>query len=381
MTMSRIPLQWIRDYYRDATSLFFGLIFPLVMVAGLGNMLTNYDNPDARIDAIKIACYAETGTTAAQTADVFTDALGKADGIEIAPAKSARDAERSVDDKEADVAMIFDGEMNVTVYEGDDSIKNRAAGMIAKGFARESAAYLAAYSSLGASDPNRIAAFEKRLGALADEQGALTADMGHEGREQSMMDFYAVTMVIMICFMGSGIGGASSMFMMRREGLLRRLTVSPRRGGAIFLESVLGGIPGNLAQAAAVMVPATLFLGARYAADPAGNALLFAFFVLLGTTVMAAFMLLGVFMKVNPYLPVMAILWTMLFLSGSFARQMNIPGVSEYLPMNIANRAAFELTMFGRTDPLLTLMAVLAAILAASCLAGSLLMKRKEIAL
>jgi acyl-CoA hydrolase len=45
------------------------------------------------------------------------------------------------------------------------------------------------------------------------------------------------------------------------------------------------------------------------------------------------------------------------------------------------NRAAFDLTLFGQPGQMLTLMAVLAAILAATCVAGSLVLKRKEKAL
>jgi ABC-2 type transport system permease protein len=192
-----------------------------------------------------------------------------------------------------------------------------------------------------------------------------------------MMDFYAVTMVIMICFMGNGIGGASGMYMLKNEKLLRRLSASPKRGETIFLGNLLGCVPGALAQTAAVMLPATLFLGARYASAPADNALLFAFFTLIGMAVSAVSIVLGLVMKVNPYLPVMAVLWTMLFISGSFSKEISIPGVSEYMPMSIMNRAAFELTLFGRPEQVLTVMAALAVILAASCAAGSLLIKKK----
>ncbi|MDR1495672.1 MAG: ABC transporter permease [Clostridiales Family XIII bacterium] len=412
--MLRIALQSIRDYYRDGSALFFGLIFPIVMVAFLGNMLAGLDNPDGSVGTIKIAYHTEQG--AEQAIGAFVGALEETDSIELLPAKSEADAEKSVDGETADVAFIFsaeaasDGSGNITgtpseassdgtgniigntvsvkVYEGGDSIKNRAALMIAKSFARESAAVSAAFATLGAENPQKIAEFADKLPSLMDGQSGrngLVTDAKREGRAQSMMDFYAVTMVIMICFMGSGIGAASGMYLLRRERLLDRLSVSPKRGEAIFLESVLGGIPGSLAQVVAVMIPSTLLLGAHYAATPADNILLFAFFALLGTTVFAAFMLLGLVSKVNPYMPVMCVLWTMLFISGSFNKGIVIPGLTEYLPMNIMNRAAFELTLFGRPGQVLTIMAVLAVILTASCAAGSLLIRRsprrKDIAL
>jgi ABC-2 type transport system permease protein len=401
----RIALQWIRDYYRDGSALFFGLIFPIVMTACLGNLLAGLDNPDDAIYEMKIAYVVEeqaqagadanesvsagaaaevTTVAAGQTAAItaFTDALKDADNLDVTEAASAAAARKGVNADKYGAALVFDKDLNVTVIEGGDSIINRAARMIAEGFARQSSAYFASYKILAQDDPSFIAAFTQ----TAEDAGAGAADYvkdrKYDGRSQSMMDFYAVTMIIMICFMGGGIGGASGIYMARREGLMRRLTASPKTGSAIFLESVIGMVPGNIGQTLMVMIPASLFLGARYAQDVPGNLLLFAFFVLLGTAVTALFMVIGLVLKSNPYVPLMVILWTCLFISGSFQKGLNIPGVSELMPMNIANRAAFDLTLFGRTGGVLTVMAVCAAILAGSCVAGSLaLEKRKEIVL
>jgi ABC-2 type transport system permease protein len=377
--MLSIALQGIKDYYRDGSALFFGLIFPIVMVACLGNMLAGLDNPDAKIDKVRAAYYVKSG--AEQPANIFSDALKETGDVELSREESEDAADKSVIEGRADVAFIFDSDLNVKVYEGEDSIKNRAALMIAKSFARESAASTTAFATLGRTAPQNTAKLTEKLPSLTAGRSDLITDKKHDGRTQTMMDFYAVTMVIMICFMGSGIGGASGMYMLRREKILSRLSASPKRGRTIYLGNVLGCVPGSLAQTAAVMLPSALFLGARYASAPADNLLLFAFFTLLGTTVAAAFMLLGLVMKVNPYLPVMAILWTMLFISGSFSKEISIPGVTEYMPMSIMNRAAFELTIFGRPEQILTVMAALAVILVASCATGSLLIKRRGAAI
>jgi ABC-2 type transport system permease protein len=401
----RIALQWIRDYYRDGSALFFGLIFPIVMTACLGSLLSGLDNPDDTIYEMKIAYVVEapeqagedaneagsadesagaTTVTAdtAQAVAAFTDALDDAGYFDVTEADSAAAARKDIETDKLDAALVFDKDLNVTVIEGGDVTINRAAHMIASGFARRSSAYLASYEVLAQDDPAYIAVFSRTAEDAARSAADYLKDRDFGGRTQSMMDFYAVTMIIMICFMGGGIGGASGIYMSRREGLMRRLTVSPKSGSAIFLESVLGMVPGNIAQTLMVMVPATLFLGAHYAQSMADNLLLFAFFVLLGTAATALFMVIGLVLKSNPYIPLMVILWTALFISGSFQKNLSIPGVSELMPMNIANRAAFDLTMFGRTDGVLTVMAVCAAILAASCVVGSLALdKRKEIAL
>jgi ABC-2 type transport system permease protein len=379
--MLRIALQGIRDYYRDGSALFFGLIFPIVLVASLGNILANMDNPDYSIGEIKIGYYAQADAETVRASGAFVQAIGQMDGVKLREEKSEDAAKKSVSDKDVDVAMVFTGSTDVKVYEGGDNIKNRTVSMIAKGFVRESAAYTAAYEAVAAEDPQKIQELTDRIAARIADRDALTTDRTFDGRTQSMIDFYAVTVIIMICFMGGGIGGASGMYYARREGLLRRLAASPKRSGAIFFENVIVYVPVNIVQTLAIMVPSTLLFGAHYAAAPADNVLLFAFSVLLGTTVGAVCMLIGLFMKSNPYIPFMAVMWTLLFISGSFNKDILIPGVSEYLPMNIMNRAAFDLTLFGRSGPILTLMAVLAVILAASCFVGSLVIRRKEKAL
>jgi ABC-2 type transport system permease protein len=363
--ISRIILQQIRGYYRDGSAMFFGLIFPLVMTVCLGNLLANLDNPDSMVGTMKIAYYSENPAAT----DSFAQILKDTDGIELSTEKSAESAEKKVRDEKADAGMIFAQDMSVKVYEGGDKTKNRTVDAIARGFARESAAYITAYKTTGAPP------------SISTARPDLIADKKYDGRTRSMIDFYAVTMIIMICFMGGGIGGASEMYFARREGLIRRLAISPKRGGAIFMETVIGSIPGNVAQTLAVMIPATLIFGAHYAATAADNLLLFAMFVLLGTTVSAVFSLIGLFLRFNPYLIVMAVLWTLLFISGSFNRGINIPGVSEFMPMSIANNAAFELTLFGRPDQALILMAALAVILAAACAVGSFALRRKEASL
>ena len=46
----------------------------------------------------------------------------------------------------------------------------------------------------------------------------------------------------------------------------------------------------------------------------------------------------------------MPINWIMLYFSGTFNADTSIKGVTEYLPPNIIMEAAFDLTVFGRTE-------------------------------
>jgi ABC-2 type transport system permease protein len=386
--MFELMLYFFRTGFREKSTLFFCLVFPVMMVFILGNMLAELDNPDERIGTIRIVyCLEEEGsfatgeglgsglsqteTTAVQT---FIDLLAEHGGIEVAKGSNPDSAKRAVNIGDADAAMIFGTPLNVEVTEGEDVIKNRAVKLIAQGFAREYAAYRAAALS------NPEAFMKLAMQGIPDFAAQLSEDKDL-GVSRSMIDYYAVTMIVMIIFMGGGIGGATMTFIARQDGSLRRMTASPRGRGRLFIESVFGTLPQSILQAGVVMVLSTLFFGAHYAKTWQGNLFLFGFFILLGIAVSAVFMLVGLFVRVNPYVPLLAIIWALLFVSGSFSKEMYIEGFSEYLPMNIAQTAVFDLTMFGRPGQLLLVAAVSGIVLLAACMVGAALFKRKGIML
>ena len=393
--MLRWMLVDILGLVRDKGNLFFSLVFPIMLVAILGNMLAKLDEPDTPLGTLHIAYYTEidgdaaavqAGNNAGASADYavyieraneaaavrsFIEGLSEHDGIEMIKASDADAARAEVDSGRADAAMIFKTPLSIAVVEGGDLYKNRAATLIAQNIAHEYAAFKTAFLY----DPE---AFIKSASNGLPDFSSLSEDKDL-GVSRSMIDFYAVAAIVMIAFMGGGIGGASEMFLSRQNGILRRVTASPRGRTRLFLEKVVSVIPQNVFQAAIVMVGSTVFFGAHYAKTLPENLLLFGFFVLLGMAVTSVFMLIGMFARINPYMPIMAALWTLLFLSGTFDKEMVIEGFSEYLPMNIAQRAVFDLTLFDRSGQVLLVMGVCALVLAASCALGAVLFRRKEI--
>ena len=378
--------EWIlyntRQQFREKSSLFFVLIFPIMMVFVLGNMLSELDNPDEPVGTIRIAYCDEgpashggmdgSGRSIEETAAVraFAEALAENESIEVTESPDREAARAMVDEGLADAAMVFEAPFGIKVAEGGDIYKNRAAMLMAQSFART----YATFSTVASQSPE---VYIKIASEGMPDFSGLTANKDL-GVKRSMIDFYAVTMVVMIAFMGGGIGGATEMFLTRQNGSLRRATASPRNRARLFIETVIGVIPQNILQTLIIMVPSALLLGAHYAKSWQENLLLFAYFILLGTAVAAVFMLIGLFVRVNPYMPIMALLWALLFMSGTFSKEINIEGFTEYLPMNIAQRAVFDLTMFGRTEQLASVMGVCAAVLLTSCVLGSMLFKRKE---
>jgi ABC-2 type transport system permease protein len=301
----------------------------------------------------------------------FIDGLADSDGIEMTMAASAEAARSEAGSDGADVAMVFTSPLSIEVTEGGDVYKNRAAMLIAQSFARE----YAAFKTAALSSPEVFAELAR------DGIPAVTGLVEDKdlGVSRSMIDYYAVTMIIMIIFMGGGISGASTTFLSRQDGSLRRVTASPRSRTRLFLDSVIGTLPQSMIQAGIVMVLSTAFMGATYASTWQGNLLIFGFFVLLSLAVAAVFLLVGLFVRVNPYIPLLAILWALLFVSGTFSKDMYIEGFSEYLPMTIAQQAIFDFTVFGRPEQLLNVLGISAVILFIACVIGSVLYRRKEI--
>ena len=376
-----------RGMVRDKSSLFFNLVFPVLMVFILGNMLQSLDNADSPIGTIKISYFKEEvkaggsegysieehmGQVAEATAvRSFMDGLAENEGIETAIAASPEAARAMAASGEADAAMIFSSPLSIEVTEGENIYKNRAVVLMAQSFAR-------IYATFNAAALHDIDAFLEVMADGVPEFSGLTEDKDL-GVNRSMIDYYAVTMVVMIIFMGGGIGGATAIYQARQDGMLRRITLSTRSRPRLFLESVAGTLPQNIMQAGVVMALSTIFMGATYAQTWQGNMLIFGFFLILGLAVGAVFMVVGLFVRVNPYLPILAAMWTLLFISGTFSKEMFIKGFSEYLPMNIVQTAIFDLTVFGRSEQLLLVTGVSAIVLIGACALGSALYKRKEL--
>ncbi|MDR1797339.1 MAG: ABC transporter permease [Clostridiales Family XIII bacterium] len=365
---------YILTYFRDKSAMFFSLLFPALLCFVLGTMLQSLDNPDAPLGEIRIAAAAEGGGDAFRTGTAsFLDALR--DSTDVTIVGSAADADvdsvkAAVDAGEADAGLVF-SEGKISVYEGADIVKSGAVRFMAQSFSRQYDAIAVAV----ANDPQRM----EEILAVADQSHDGLTEKQVSGVNRSMMDFYAVAMIVMIAFMGNGIGGASTFFSMRRDGSLRRITASPKSRVQIFFGYMLGGLVQSAAQAAVVMLCAYFLYGASYADRWQDNVLLFCFFLLLGAAVSGMCNLFGLFVRFNPYTPLMAIFWAMLYMSGTFNKDIAIPGIK--LPPAAAQEAAFDLTVFGRDEKTLAAMAVCAAIIAASGILGSLLLKRKAVVL
>jgi ABC-2 type transport system permease protein len=99
-----------------------------------------------------------------------------------------------------------------------------------------------------------------------------------------------------------------------------------------------------------------------------------------GLAVSAVALVIGLAVRFSPIPLIMMIAWPMLFLSGTFSKEISIPGFSDYLPPAIIQQAAFDLTLFGQDGRCLTVLTISIAIILVATALGAALFNRKELA-
>lgn len=352
---------------RDKGNIFFIILFPSLLVFLLGNLLQHLDYADNAISPIIMEYSVETTDHFSLVAiNTLVQALDENGSIVLTAADDESSARQRVDSGEIAAAIRFTQPFGIHIYEGYDKIQNRAIDSIFRGFSRQTAAI----STLMDHSPEKL---QQVVDATAQE----LVKQKEFGYNRSMLDYYAVAMIVMILFMGGAIGGASTLYESRKDGTLRRMLASPRNRGNLYLQTVLGAMPQSIIQVGCVMLSSILVFGAHYADTIGDNVLLFITLVLAGLSINAVAMVLGMFIKVNPTLILMPGLWVLMFLSGTFSKEVYVEGVSNFSPIWLLQNAAFDLTVFGRGEKCLQVIAVSLILLVLSSTVGALLFRRK----
>jgi ABC-2 type transport system permease protein len=372
--MFRVLQRELFDLLRDRSNLFFIILFPSLLVFLLGNLLAFLDNPDVAVGTLEIGYTVETEDPATVAGiDTFVKALNETEGITLVKSDDFSAVKTSVNNQKSDAGAVFREPFDIEVYQGLTDVKNRATEMIFRGFARQYSAIAASYEVNPEKAQAAVMSDSVSAGALLKDY-----DLGYT---RSMLDYYAVTMIVMIMFMGGAIGGAATLYEDRMNHTLARVVVSPRSRASIYIQTVIGKLPQSLLQVLSVMLVSTLFFGAHYADTFLSNILLFIMLLLASMAICAVAMVLGMLVKFNPTALLMSITWVLLFLSGSFSKEVSIPGFTDYSPPYLLQAAAFDLTVFGREGKCLIAVAVSAAILIIATLVGAKLFNRKGFAI
>lgn len=365
--MIHVIMKETKDFLRDKTNLFFFLLFPVLLVFLLGNLLGSMDNAEEAIGEIKLQYLVNTENVYHTMAiESFVDAMEDDQNIFFERTADLEAAKIMAGRDEITAVIEFSGDpMQINIYEGTNMIRNRTVGAIMNGFVQTNRALSAILKTIpgamegGVSEPGEYVK-QKDLGV-----------------NRTMLDYYAVTMMAMICFM-SILLGSFAFSSERQNKTINRLLIAPKNKVVLFLAKILGFMPQAILQIAIIMVFSAYVFHANYAADWMDNVYLFIMFFMVTLTMIAIGAVIGLFLRANPMAVIFPVLWLMMFLSGTYSKEVSVEGVTELMPIYQIQEAAFDLTVFGRYDRCNTVMLVCILITAIMLSLGAFVFSRKE---
>jgi ABC-2 type transport system permease protein len=358
----------ITEFLREKTNVFFYLLFPVLLVFLLGSFLGNLDKAEAVIGEIQVQYAIETEDPQTLTSvEAFIDAI-KADGTmvmektgDVAAAKTA------VAEGKISAVIVFEEPLGIQIWEGSNRINNRAITAVMKGFAQTSQAISAvavtASETLGQLDSSAM-----------DTDHVSPKDLGVN---RTMLDYYAIAMLIMLTMMCS-MSGAYAFTRERASKTLNRLILSPKNRWALYLQKIFGTIPQIILQISIMMVISVFVFGAHYARTFQGNAFLFLMYFVIALALISLGALLGLFLKADPSAILLPLLWITMFFGGTFSKDLYIESISPYMPSYIIAGASFDITLFGRYEQGLKVTGTAGLILAITLVAGVIVFNRME---
>lgn len=356
--MKSVIINQVRTFLRDGATVFFTLFFPSICTFFLGTFLEKIEVSDYTVGEVRIAyCTENSNEFSAEAFEEFIKGMEK-DGLFTAEKVSAEKA-KSVSEEYSAAVMLED--FDITIYNGSDRVQNRTVKAIFDGYAQMTDSYMSVITV------NPLAA--ANIGGDVGDGYVKQKDLG---TSRSMMDYYAVSMAVMIVFFGSCMAGASVYNDEHNNCTIDRLTVSPVSKTKVYFGKIIGSMPMAVSQVAAIMLVSVLLFGAHYCNTLGGNLLLAAMLICCSLAALAVGVLFNLCLpKVPTQAVLMPVIWIMLFYSGAFAKDMHIDGFSEILPPYVINQAAFDLTVFSRPEKALRVTAYALAIFAAAALIGA----------
>lgn len=362
--MLSLIIKQIREYFRSPANVFMGLLFPVLLVFFLGTMLQNLDIADYDIGEIKLQY--NISQTDEQSGKAFAEFL---DNISMIKAEKASDEKNalSLTDKGDIDAYIELKNGEILLYGGRNEIANRALGSVLNSFIAVSDTYY----KIASTDPSLLMNTDTDTEKSFVEQDGL-------GVTRSMMDYYAVSMAVMMIFMSHMIMGSTALKDEERIFTLQRLYLSPVGKVKLFFGKLIGTLPSAVIGNAVIMLFSVFVFGAKYCDSFVGNLILFLLLSCCSLASIAVGMLIGVLIKIPAESIVIPLTWALLFFSGSFSKQVFVEGFSDKLPPYIVQQAAFRLTLYGESDSALVVIAVCLAVTAAVSLIGAAIFRVKK---
>jgi ABC-2 type transport system permease protein len=258
-----------------------------------------------------------------------------------------------------------DNPLSIQVYEGSDRVKNRTVQAILNGFIQSNKTFTAVSNTA----PESLAGFNAESIDYTVEKDL--------GVERSMIDYYAVSMVVMIAFF-SMLVGANAFLGERENKTINRMIIAPQNRISMFLQKVCGMAPQSILQIAIIMILSVVVFKASYGATLMSNLYLFLLFFVITFCMVSLGAIVGLLFKISPFILIMPVVWIMMFLGGTYSKELEIEGISNIMPNYIFQKAAFDVAIFNRYE--LANKVILGCVLTtiAALAVGAYLFYRKE---
>lgn len=353
-----IIINGCKKFFRDKNALVLMIIFPIVLIYILGNLLSNANFADEAVGKLRIGYMitTESPVEIAVISNYIKDVTD--DKIQFTQMEGKEAAVNQVADYQLEGFVIF-GKDEIQIYEGKDAIKNRTIAALITSISHMSKAVTAIADKV----PEKITKLNTGDIDFVQEK--------EFNANRTMLDYYGVSMVVMILFAGA-IRGVNTFKEERQLKTLSRLIVSPMRRTNIFMQKVLGQVPSAVLEIIIIFTVSVLFFHVHYAAGLYNNLVLLLLFLLTSFTTLMVGIVMGMFMEGNPMLYILGPVWLMSFFSGTFAKDIYIKGLTEYLPMYRIQQAAFDITIFGRTGEATGVMLIETAIIVLFIVVGGI---------
>lgn len=336
--MFSIVINETKEFLRDKANLFFYIMFPVILIFLLGNLLSSMDKAEDAIGDIKIQYVMDTQDPYQMMAvQGFIQAAGENNKmLKFQDTDDLEAAKKAAGTDDITAAVLFTGNpLQVQIFEGTNQIKNRAVNAIFNSFVQTNKAI----STVISQNPQVLTQLSE-----GQEEFITQKDLGVE---RNMVDYYAVSMLAMISFM-SMLTGAGAFIGERQNKTINRLIIAPQNRIFMFLQKILGMIPQVVIQIMIIMGISVTVYHAHYAATLQGNLYLFLMFFIITLCMVSIGAAIGIVLKAHPMAVIMPVLWIMMFFGGTYSKEMHIKGLTEAMPIYQIQKAAFDLSIFGR---------------------------------
>lgn len=363
--MLSLIIKQMREYFRSPVNVFMGLLFPVLLVFFLGTMLQNLDISDYDIGEINLQYSVSEADE--QSGKAFSDFIGNIEMIKAEKNDDAESALKLTDNGDTDAYIeVKAGE--IVFHSGRNDIANRALGSVLNSYIAVSDTYY----KIASTAPSLL----MNIGSSDTEKSFV--EQSGLGVNRSMIDYYAVSMTVMMIFMSHMMMGCTAFKDEEKIYTMSRLYLSPLGRTKLFFGKLIGILPSAVIGNAVIMLLSALVFGAKYCDSFAGNLLLFLLFCCCSLASTAVGMLIGVIIKIPAEGVIIPLAWSLLFFSGSFSKNIFIEGFSEKLPPYLVQQSAFRLTLYGESNDALITIAVCLAVTIIVSLVGAAIFHAKK---